>query len=85
MSGNSNTSTGSTASELGSILAGASLGYIDSQNNQPVTITEPVPGTAYGLAGTGQVTASTSTIAGLSPTMLLLGLGLVVAVVLLRR
>lgn len=84
MSGDSNSSTGSsTANELAAVLAGASTAYLDSQA-QPGYVTEPVPGTAYGPAGYAQPTGIAGTLTGSNSTLLIVGL-VVVAVFLLRR
>lgn len=94
MSGNSQSSTGSTgatvagyAQTLAAVLGGASTAYLDQQNQGQFGVTEPVPGTAYGPAGYSQYTPQQSTLAGLaggSGALLVVGL-VVVAVFLLRR
>jgi hypothetical protein len=67
---------------LASVLAGGLGGYVDAQNNQPVYVQTPAPQTAYGYAGQGQVTPTTSS---LSPTVLLVGVILVAAVFMLKK
>lgn len=88
MSGNSTPAAGnqSTAGSLADIFAGALSGYVDSQNNQPVYVAQPTPGTAFGIAGVGQTTPAASVSSLTSSPYLILGIvGVVVAVVLLRR
>lgn len=69
-------------------LAGAlSLGlgaYADSQNNQPVYVAQPAPGTAYGAAGYSQPTPTTS-VSATAPSWLLYAGVAVVAFLLLRK
>jgi hypothetical protein len=63
-------------------LSGGLSAYLDSQNPQAYSMTDPYPYTQYGQAGQAQrATASVST----NNPMLLLGIGLVVVVLLLRK
>jgi len=69
---------------LAGALNGGLSAYYDSQNTQPVYVTQPTPQTSYGVAGVGQATPA-GTIAGLSPTVLLVGVAVVVAVLFLKK
>lgn len=70
---------------LASVLAGGLGGYVDAQNNQPVYVQTPAPQTAFGYAGVGQTTPTTSSLGGLSPTVLLVGVIVVAAVFMLKK
>jgi hypothetical protein len=70
-----------TFQTLASVLAGGLGAYVDSQNQQPVYVTQPTPQTQYGVQGQNQ---NTGTIAGLSPMVLLLVVG-VVAFIALKK
>lgn len=76
--GDQTSSDPSTFQTIASVLAGGLGGYVDAQNQQPVYVQTPAPQTAYGYAGQGQATPTSGTIAGLSPTVLLLLVGVAV-------
>ena len=78
------TDSGSTFQTLAGVLAGGLAGYVDSQNQQPFYATQPTPQTQYGVQGTGQTTGSGS-IAGLSPTVLVIAVVAVAAIFLLKK
>lgn len=73
----------STFQTLAGALAGGLSAYYDSQNTQPVYVTQPTPQTAYGVAGTGQ--NAPGTVGGLSPTVLLVGVVALVAFFALKK
>lgn len=83
MGGNSNGST-STADTLAAVLAGASTAYLDSQNGQPFTATEPVPGTPYGPAGYAQPVSGAGAFAQ-APSWLWIGGLVLLGFLILRR
>ena len=89
MSGDSQNSSGgsSTANTLADVFAGALTGYVDAQNQQPVYVTQPVPNTAYGFSGAGQITPGNSLAANIQgrSTFVMLGIIAVVALLILRR
>jgi len=70
---------------LASVLAGGLGGYVDAQNQQPVYVQTPAPQTQYGYAGVGQSTPTTSSLGGLSPTVLLVGVIVIAAVFMLKK
>lgn len=74
-------------STLADIFSGALGGYIDSQNNQPITATALTPSTAYGYAGYAQATPATpiTSALGSNPTLIIIGVAVVAAVLLLRK
>ena len=79
----------STADSLAAIFAGALGGYVDSQNNQPISAIAPAPQTQYGYAGYPQAAPGsggglTSSL-GSSSTLLIVGVVIVAAVLLLKR
>jgi len=72
-SGDSGPSVGQSLAQAFAVGLGA---YVDSQNNQPVTVTSPAPQTQYGYAGYGQYAPATpaqqsGVFGGLSPIALL--------------
>ncbi|MGH9483757.1 MAG: hypothetical protein ACRD1F_01765 [Terriglobales bacterium] len=78
----------STLQSLAGALTGGLMGYVDSQNGQPITATLPGYQTAYGYAGVGQPTplaSASASIAGISPTVLVIGVVLVAAFMFMRR
>lgn len=77
----------STGNTLANVFAGALTGYIDAQNQQPVYVAQPAPGTAYGFAGQPQFTPANSLAANLSGTssLVMVGIIAVVALLILRR
>jgi len=82
------TQSGSNWQTLASVLAGGLAGYVDAQNNQPVTAVQPLPQTAYGYQGTAQPTPTSglgSMFAGGSAPLLLLGALALVAIFALKK
>lgn len=77
----------STGGTLADIFAGALSGYVDSQNNQPISAIAPTPATAYGYAGYAQATPASSltTALGSNSTLVILGVVVLAAVLLLRK
>jgi hypothetical protein len=72
----------STAQTLASVLSAGLGAYVDSQNHQGVTVTTPLPQTAYGYAGYGQ---PTPTATPALPSWLIPVALVVVVVVLLKK
>jgi hypothetical protein len=81
------TQSGNNWQTLASVLAGGLAGYVDAQNNQPVTAVQPLPQTAYGYQGTAQATPTSAAfgLGGGHSTLLLLGVVAVVAIIALKN
>lgn len=79
----------SSGSTLADIFAGALGGYVDSQNNQPISAIALTPQTAYGYAGYAQATPgtvpTTASALGSNSTLVILGVAVLAAVLLLRK
>jgi hypothetical protein len=75
----------STFQTLAGVLAGGLAGYVDSQNQQPFYASQPAPQTQYGLQGTGQTVGVQGSVAGISPTVLVIGVVVVVAILFLKK
>ena len=69
---------------LAGALAGGLAGAVDAQNQQPVFVAQPSPQTAYGYAGQGQVTPSTTASAQAPGWLWIAGLA-VIAFFVLRK
>lgn len=66
------TSQPNTWQTLASVFAGGFLGYEDAQNGTALAVTQPTPGTAFGVQGVSQLTPGAAVSASASSPLLLL-------------
>lgn len=78
-------SSSATLQTLAGALVGGLGGYLDSQGVQPITATQPLPQTAYGVAGVGQIAPTVSaSVSGYLP-LILVGALVLGAIFLLKK